>query len=604
MDKTNFIIRTVIISLILISSSGLVFAEDRSYSIPFMDTDIFLQNDGSIHVKETIHYSFSGTYNGVYRDIPLRNGQILQNLNVSTKGAYSRTEIIDEGNNIKRIKIYLYSNSAKTIPITNKDVDVTLEYDLSHVLRFFNDVVELQVKLVGKYWDVDIGQLNARIHAPSSEGVKYWLNPPYYAKNSSWQGNTLEITSTTVPSGDYFEVRMALPRGQFSSNPTNGTVINKDAMNEIEQIQNNYQNELNFKSTLYSILAILMVLAIFVPVIIYFRYGREPKIDYQAEYERDIPTDDPPALVNAICGSGFSKKVGEPDMDGFKATIMDLIDRKYLLMEKEQASKEGYGFDDSLFLKVNPEKDKSTLKGFEMDVLNFLEEFEDEGLISLDRISADLSNKTTAKSFRKTYMDWRAAIKEEYLSEDQLSKIFNKKGDTYIKIFGIVGIVVAGIVFYFTINDALPAASYALVASIILGLVSVISLLLPQKIGGQWTTYGEEYDAKWQNFKKYIQDFSLIKEYPPESVTIWNKYLVYATALGAAEAVKKAMELYLPSDQLEDSNIYQFHYYGGYALLSSSLNTGLTTATSSSGGDFGGVGDIGGGDLGGGGGAF
>lgn len=119
-----------------------------------------------------------------------------------------------------------------------------------------------------------------------------------------------------------------------------------------------------------------------------------------------------------------------------------------------------------------------------MDVLNFLEEFEDEGLISLDRISADLSNKTTAKSFRKTYMDWRAAIKEEYLSEDQLSKIFNKKGDTYIKIFGIVGIVVAGIVFYFTINDALPAASYALVASIILGLVSVISLLLPQKIGG------------------------------------------------------------------------------------------------------------------------
>ena len=307
MDKKNFIIRTVLISLILISFSGLAFAEDRSYSIPSLDMDLFLQNDGSIHVKETIHYSFSGTYNGVYRDIPLKNGQILQNLKVSTNGAYSSPEIIDQGTS-KRIKIYLYSDAAKTTPITSKDVDVTLEYDLSHVLRFYNDIVELQYKLVGENWDVDIGQLNARIHAPSSDGVKYWLNPPYYAKNSSWQGNTLEVTSKTVPSGDYFEVRMALPKGQFSSNPTNGTILNQDALNQIEQIQNNYQNQLNFKGTLYSILALLMLLGIFIPVIIYFRYGREPKIDYQAEYERDIPTDDPPALVNAICGPGFSKK--------------------------------------------------------------------------------------------------------------------------------------------------------------------------------------------------------------------------------------------------------------------------------------------------------
>ncbi|MDD4811086.1 MAG: hypothetical protein PHY53_07875, partial [Methanobacterium formicicum] len=59
LDKKNFIIRTVLISLILISFSGLAFAEDRSYSIPSLDMDLFLQNDGSIHVKETIHYSFS-----------------------------------------------------------------------------------------------------------------------------------------------------------------------------------------------------------------------------------------------------------------------------------------------------------------------------------------------------------------------------------------------------------------------------------------------------------------------------------------------------------------------------------------------------------------
>jgi uncharacterized membrane protein len=603
MDKKSSILLIFTLSIFLLSFMGSACAEeDRSYSIPSINMDMFLQNDGSIHVTETIHYSFSGTYNGVYRDIPLKNGQILENVKVSTQGAYSSQEVIDQGTN-QRVKIYLYSDAAKTTPISNKDVDVTLEYDLGHVLRFYNDIVELQYKLVGEGWSVPIEQLNAKIHVPSSDGVKYWLNPPYYAKNSSWQGNTLEVNSGSIPSGDYFEVRMVLPKSQFSANPTNGTIINQDALNQIEQIQTAYQNQLNFNSMLYSILAVLMILSLFVPLIIYYRYGREPKIDYRAEYERDIPTDDPPALVNAICGPGFSKKIGEPDMDGFKATIMDLIDRKYLLMEKEPSEKQGYGIDDSMFLKINPEKDKSALKEFELDILNFLGEFEQDGLISLDQISADLSDRETAKSFRDTYNNWKDDIKDRFLSDDQMDKIFIKKGDTYLKIFGVAGIIVAAIVFFVTITDSLPAAKSALVASIALGVVSVISLILPQKIAGQWTTYGEEYDAKWHNFKKYIQDFSLIKEYPPESVTIWNKYLVYATALGAADAVRKAMELYVPSEQLEGSDIYMFHYYGGYALLASSLDTGISTASAGS-GDFGGVGDIGGGDIGGGGGAF
>ncbi|WP_321423089.1 DUF2207 domain-containing protein [uncultured Methanobacterium sp.] len=602
MDKKSSILLIVTLTIFLLSFMGSACAEDRSYSIPSINMDMFLKNDGSIHVTETIHYSFSGTYKGVYRDIPLKNGQILENVKVSTQGVYSSQEVIDQGTN-QRVNIYLYSDAAKTTPISNKDVDVTLEYDLGHVLLFYNDIVELQYKLVGEGWDVPIGQLNAKIHVPSSDGVKYWLNPPYYAKNSSWQGNTLEVSSESIPSGDYFEVRMVLPKSQFSSNPTNGTIINQDALNQIEQIQTAYQNQLNFNSMLYSILAVLMILSLFVPLIIYYRYGREPKIDYQAEYERDIPTDDPPALVNAICGPGFSKKIGEPDMDGFKATIMDLIDRKYLLMEKEPSEKQGYGIDDSMFLKINPEKDKSDLKQFELDVLNFLGEFEQDGLISLDQISADLSDRETAKSFRDTYNNWKDDIKDRFLSDDQMDKIFIKKGDTYLKIFGVAGIIVAAIVFFVTITDSLPAAKFALIASIALGVVSIISLILPQKIAGQWTTYGEEYDAKWHNFKKYIQDFSLIKEYPPESVTIWNKYLVYATALGAADAVRKAMELYVPSEQLEGSDIYMFHYYGGYALLASSLDTGISTASAGS-GDFGGVGDIGGGDIGGGGGAF
>ncbi|HSQ02053.1 MAG TPA: DUF2207 domain-containing protein [Methanobacterium sp.] len=603
MDKKVYIILILFFSLSILAGAGASFAADRSYSIPLINQDLFVQNDGTLHVEEIIHYSFSGTYNGIYRDIVVTGPQVLTNINVSAEGAYTSYQVIDQGTT-KRIKVFLYSDPEKTTPITDKDVKVTIKYDFLHGIKFYNDVAELQYKLVGENWEEDVGQVTANIHLNSSEGVQYWLNPPYYVSNSEWQNNVLKLTSDTITSGNYFELRMVIPKNQFASNPVNGVIINQNGLDEILKIQNAYQKELDFKSTLYSILAILMFLALLIPFVIYFRYGREPKIGYMAEYERDIPTNDPPAIVNAICGSGFSKKIGTPNMDGFKATIMDLIDRKYLLLENEKSGKEGNGLSGSMFLRVNSEMNFSDLKLFEMDIVHFLKQFEEEGLISLDRISEDLTDRETAKSFRDTYNNWINHIKTKFISDNELSKFFNRKGDKYLKIFGGAGLVVAAIVFFFTVMDPLPAAFIALLMSVVLGLVAVISLILPEKIAGQWTTYGEEYDAKWKNFKKYIQDFSLIKEYPPESITIWNKYLVYATALGAADAVRKAMELYVPKEELDGSDIYLFHYYGGYLLLTSAFDTGISTASSASGDGIGGVGDVGGGFGGGGGGAF
>lgn len=603
MDKKVYLTLILFFSLSVMAGAGASFAADRSYTIPILNEDLFVQSDGTLHVVETIHYSFSGTYNGIYRDIPVTSPQQLTNITVSADGAYTSYKLIDQGTT-KRIQVYLYSDAAKNTPITNRNVNVTIEYDFLHGIKSYNDIAELQYQLVGTSWAVDIGQVVANIHLNSNTGVQYWLNPPYFAAGSSWDNNTLHVTSTNVPSGQYFEVRMVIPKSQFAANPVNANIINQNGLNEILKIQKDYQNSLNFKTAMYEILAVLMFLALFIPLFIYLRFGREPKIDYRAEYERDIPTDDPPAIVNAICGPGFSKKVGVPDMDGFKATIMDLINRKYFILQNQPSEKEGYGADGSMFLKVNPEQDSSTLKRFELNVMNFLTQFEEDGVISMDAISDDLSNRESAKSFRETYMGWVDNIKNQFLNDSELNKFFNKKGDSYIKIFGGIGLAVSVIVFIFALMDSLPAADIALVMSIVLGVVAIISLILPEKIAGQWTTYGEEYDAKWNNFKKYIKDFSLIKEYPPESIVIWNKYLVYATALGAADAVRKAMELYVPKDELQGSDIYMFHYYGGYLLLSNAFDTGISTATAGSGGDFGGVGDVGGGFGGGGGGAF
>ena len=605
MNKNIYFVSVAVLflfTLSLVPAVSYADDDDRSYSILYASIDLYPQEDGMLHVKEHLHYSFSGTYNGVYRNISIKSGEKIENIKVSTSGAYSRVELTNSSNK-QYLKIYLYSDAEKTTPITDQDVDVYIEYDFINVVKIYNDVAGLHFKLWGDEWDVDVGKLTANIHLKSEQGVKYWLNPPYFAAGSSWQNSTLHITTTSIPSGNWFEVRMAIPKDQFQTNPPYAQQVDMDGLAEMERIQNDYANELNFKATLYSILAVLMVLSTIIPVIIYYKYGREPKIDYQAEYERDIPTDDPPAVVNAICGSGFGKRIGVPDMDGFRATIMDLINRKYLLIKNIPSRADEFN-ESSLSLQINEKKDLSQLNYFERDVINFLLYFEEDGVIYLETIKEDLKDRSTAEEFRDSFNLWKDDLKRDFLSDNVLKTFFLKKGDTYLKIYGGVGLFVAFIILMLSLFDPLPQSVYASYASIFLGIVAIISLLMPQKIAGQWTTHGEEYDAKWQNFKKYIKDFSLIKEYPPESVKVWDKYLVYATALGIAEEVKKSMEMSVPAEELDRSDIYLFHYYGGYVVLSSSLDDGMTTATSGDAGGVGGVGGVGGGSGGGGGGAF
>ena len=100
-------------------------------------------------MKEKLHYSFSGTYNGVYRDIPLASGQRIENLKIPTQGAYSSCQVNKNGD-ILSLKIFLYSNSQKTNPFTDRDVDVFIEYDFINVIKIYNDIAELRYKLWGR----------------------------------------------------------------------------------------------------------------------------------------------------------------------------------------------------------------------------------------------------------------------------------------------------------------------------------------------------------------------------------------------------------------------------------------------------------------------
>ncbi|WP_409200828.1 DUF2207 domain-containing protein [Methanobrevibacter sp. DSM 116169] len=576
-----------LIFLFLFSNLSFVLADDdNSYSINHANIILDIKENGILHVKESLSYSFIGEFNGAYREISLKNGESVQNLNISTEGAYSRHEVVNEDGYYK-IKIYLFEDEAMTQKIANKDVIVNIEYDYINSLKIYNDVGELHYKIWGEEWDVGVGEIHSEINFKSKDGVKYWINPYDNYASGNWSGNTLIIDSGYVSPGNYLEVRSTIPLSQFQ-NPIYANQINKDGLAEIEKVQEDYKNAYEFEETIFDIIPKILLLSLLLPIYLYYKYGKEPKIDYNGIYEREPPNNYSPIFVNAM----FDGTIGSLNKKGFQSGVMDLINKKYLqLIHNDEKS---------IKLKINNLVDLSKLKEYESGIINILRDFEVDGIIDLDQMYNMLKNESNAKRFDEKYKLWVSDYEAMHV-DNIIYKYFIDDGYTYLKVYSVILAIASIILIFFSMDSLTYSAGDAYFTGIFTIIVAIILFILPNKIFGKWTKSGMEENKKWENFKKYLNDFSLMKEYPPSSIAIWNDYLVYATALGVAKNVKKAMDFHLPDGSLENDDLYYYQSNNGSILLYSAMRTGFSTANPSS---SGGVGGVGGGSGGGGGGAF
>ena len=274
-------------------------------------------------MDEKYDYSFDGKFNGVYRDIPLKAGESIDNIKVHVDRAYAKYEESDD-NGYKHLKIYLYTDKAHTKGIRDCDVSVHISYDMKNVVTLFNDVGVLQYKLWGDEWDVGVGSVNVKL--PGDKGNEYFLNPQEFNESSELKGDTITAKTTSIPKGDFYELLVLMPLSDFHD-ATYAKHADQNGKDMIMKNLNDSVNERNFWNTAYVVLGLLSLLSPIVALFTYIKYGREPKVDYDGIYERELPSDDPPEVVNAIYSTG---SIGTPDMNGFEASILNLIDKKVL----------------------------------------------------------------------------------------------------------------------------------------------------------------------------------------------------------------------------------------------------------------------------------
>ena len=587
----------ILLFLILFSAMALVSAgDDKSYSIDQAFVELTVGSNGLLHVDEIYDYTFHGTFNGVYRDIPLKEGESIDNITVNTKGAYSVVKESDE-NGKKHLKIYLYADEARTQKISNTEVYVYISYDMKNTVTLFKDVAGLQYKLWGEDWDVGIEALTAVIHLPGNKDISYFLNPQEYNSTSYLMNNTISLTSNSIPSGEFYELLVLMPLDDFDNNAPYAKHVNENGKEDIIHNLESSLNERNFWNTSYLVMGLLSLISPIVAIIVYFRFGREPKVDYNGIYEREPPTNDSPAMVNALIDN--THDIGTPNMKGFEATILNLIDKKVFELETKRDPNTDLT---ELFLKLNRDK-TSNLAIHEHTVFDILEMFSDShDIVNLSNLNNDLSYESNAKLFMEEFREWQQDVKHEYLDSENLETYFNNKGSKFMKILGIGGLILGIIIFILGLFTNLSNGIYAIGGGIALAIFSFIVIMLPEDIFGQWTKKGRLFYLKWKNFKKFLKDNSLINEHPPESIVIWKQYLIYGAALGVADNVYKAMKLQETNISDFNDDIFLYHQYGGYYMMHNAFITGESAANPSS--DAGGFGGLGGGSGGGGGGAF
>ncbi|WP_292388765.1 DUF2207 domain-containing protein [Methanosarcina sp. UBA5] len=579
-------------------------ASARDYTLEGATSNITIDPSGIVHIEESISYTFEGHYNRVFRKLKVLPGESIQNIkgHCSDEACKFSVNPTSEG----------YELEGSLPSSTPEKVTFFISYDHYGAVKVHKDVSEFQYKLWGDEWEKPLGNLRGRISLPvnNESELQYWIHPTGYTQVVSVEHNVLNLRTAEIPSNQWYEIRVVFPR-IASPNSSIVQIDNEEGLAQIKSIENEYQTKGSLLKNFYNFTILFVLLALAFPFLIYFKYGREPKINYDAIYEREPPTNSRPAVVNAI----VLGKMGIPTMNGFTATIMDLVNLGYIsLLTVKSEEKKVLGLfksesedilieilDNNSFM--GAKKDRRQLEDFEKDAFNLLRSHASGDKVFWNKLKEELGDGT---AFYEFVTSWNEKVK----AHTAFDKLFLSTGNKYVFGFGLAT-VIAGFLCFFVASEYFPTDEFPLASSlnmlifliIVLGIVIILISVIFKKVFGRWTPEGRLYYERWNNFKKYLTDFSALKEHPPESIKIWDCYLVYATALGIAQEVIHNMSLIVPSEVQEGSSFYPVS--SSYVLFDSGFGSAYASSSPSGSGDggVGGIGGIGGGSGGGGGGA-
>lgn len=234
---------------------------------------------------------------------------------------------------------------------------------------------------------------------------------------------------------------------------------------------------------------------------------------FHEKYYKDIPNIKP-----AILKFYTSKEKFYDDYYDFYATILDLINRRYLLLNFE-----------TKILTINKTANLNNLEKFELNIIELLFYKRNQTEIDFTKLKHELENDTLFWAKIEAWKNFvmMAANKNIYFDVDRKIDLLGK---ILGSIAGVIPFIFLILPSMFQINDIWCCVVWAI------------------EIGG-WCfatidnkTYSKEMIEEIEKAKalaRYIKDYSMLKEKDVNDIVLWDGYLVYSVILNTPDKIKK-----------------------------------------------------------------
>ena len=495
-------------------------ASAKSFRIAAVQIEAVLRTDGSLRIVEHITYDFEGEFHNGTRPIP--------------RGDY---EIVDMS----------VTERGEPLPFDGAPYDLAWHYDARDERRTFDvaytvlgaakvgpDVGELYWKWVGEQHP-GVGEVRVALDVPGDGlDVRAWAHGPLDGR-VELQGPRILFSITDLPAGRFVEGRVAVPSSVLADVAPSGDarlpVILAEETRLADEANQQRSRELEAERRRQRVLDVVSRWYWLVPLAgwaafaaLWTRFGREHRAAVDVgEYLRE-PPDDPPAVVPTLLSWGTVQPVA------LSATIVDLAQRGYLKIEEVRIDRRFLG--DKVDWKLVWQPQDAPVRPYEHAVL--------ERLFADGREITHSEFERWCKRHRTSADRWWKAVQAK-IRADYRQRHYQEGGKGLVYAGNVlVAIVVA-------VTGIAAASTGAVIGA--LGIVSGIVQAVATITLRRRTPEGAQRVAEWQAFKRHLEDFSDLEEAPVGHLILWERYLVYAVALGVTAQVARALAARIPPEQ-------------------------------------------------------
>jgi len=505
----------------------------KSYFYLQIKTKVNFTPDGNAHIQQERTYQFDGDFSWAFIDLKKQGAEniVLDQIieQTDTGWAVLEPEINDSPKSLYIKWNYTAQDEQKTF---------LLDYTIIGAVKRYEDVAEFYWKVIeDKHEKIDDNTIEINLPAPSPDLFKLYIHSqarPGTLYFNDRKDNSV-IRQSNIPNNGFVEIRMLTSPSIFS----NVEIISENQYEKILQQEKNNFLISSLKKFIFIPLGLLLV--IIVPIVLfivfYFRYGREPDIPYIGIYEHEPPRKAPPITIPAIMHQKPEKTtINQSIFQAMFADLLDLCTKGIVSIQEVKDKKSHYQF-----TLEKPDKVKE-LEPINQEIIKFFfEEVGNSRVIMTDKDLKEyaIKHSTTLQAFLQDLFNqgrvwWEKTLSIKLLDPD--SQTAYNKYILFILFSILIGDVLLGIGLSALFRIPEPPA---FIIPIISGIFVFIIFVFVGRSILRWSAPAYQEQKKWQNFRRFLSDFSAIQQAPITLLPIWEQYFVYAVVLGVAQKFLK-----------------------------------------------------------------